>query len=187
MEYIKGCINPRCKREFKTNRNNKIYCTKECCSRARARLYYNSHKDKCSKMSADYRNNNKEKIKKIKRKWHEKNLNYTTDYNKRNKQRIKLFHFNKNQEIRNIVLSRYGKYCNQCEEKREECLTIDHINNDGNTHRKELGGINIYPWLIRNNFPSGFQVLCWNCNLSKSIKLRRYNGNKQTKDYSRSN
>ena len=24
-------------------------------------------------------------------------------------------------------------------------------------------------WLITNNFPMGFQILCWNCNVAKGI------------------
>lgn len=47
--------------------------------------------------------------------------------------------------------------------------TIDHLNNDGGKHRKELfgkrgyAGYHFYQWLIKNNFPSGYQVLCFNC------------------------
>ena len=26
-----------------------------------------------------------------------------------------------------------------------------------------------YLWLKRNNFPPGYQVLCWNCNCGRSI------------------
>lgn len=47
-------------------------------------------------------------------------------------------------------------------------LCLDHINGDGNEHRKEIGqGINVYYWVKRNNFPDGFQVLCYNCNIAK--------------------
>jgi hypothetical protein len=52
-------------------------------------------------------------------------------------------------------------------------LTIDHINNNGNQHRKEIkikGGIPFYRWLIRNDFPREYQILCWNCNCTKSIR-----------------
>src|SRR5260221_360879 len=50
-------------------------------------------------------------------------------------------------------------------------LSIDHINGDGSKHRKEIGGGGkIYKWLINNNFPSGFQVLCIPCNLHKGTR-----------------
>jgi hypothetical protein len=51
-------------------------------------------------------------------------------------------------------------------------LTIDHINNDGAQHRRPSGrrmkGEKLTRWLILNNFPEGFQILCWNCNCGKS-------------------
>jgi len=51
-------------------------------------------------------------------------------------------------------------------------LALDHIENDGYKHRKEMGyrgGIGIYLWIIRNQFPPMFQVFCYNCNQSKRI------------------
>jgi hypothetical protein len=47
--------------------------------------------------------------------------------------------------------------------------SIDHINNDGNKHKRREGFTSLYDWLIRNNLPSGFQVLCHNCNTAKRI------------------
>ena len=32
-----------------------------------------------------------------------------------------------------------------------------------------VGGTKFYRWLKRNNFPEGFQVLCFNCNCGKEI------------------
>lgn len=53
-------------------------------------------------------------------------------------------------------------------------LTIDHIGNDGSKHRDEINGgkgrtksIDMYCWLEDHDFPKGFQVLCYNCNISK--------------------
>lgn len=45
-------------------------------------------------------------------------------------------------------------------------LSIDHIKGDGAEHRKVMKG-NIYPWLKKNYFPNGFQVLCMNCQFIK--------------------
>lgn len=47
-------------------------------------------------------------------------------------------------------------------------LTIDHMNGSGLKHRNAIGSTNIVPWLIRNHFPPGYQVLCFGCNLSKN-------------------
>ncbi len=40
-------------------------------------------------------------------------------------------------------------------------LSIDHIKGGGKKHIKEIGW-NFYFWLRKNNYPSGFQVLCMN-------------------------
>ncbi len=63
------------------------------------------------------------------------------------------------------VLNHYGNRCTCCGENHIEFLTIDHINGDGAKHRKETNG-HTYKWLIDNNFPEGFRVLCFNCNCS---------------------
>lgn len=63
----------------------------------------------------------------------------------------------------------YGGNCACCGEDQLPFLTIDHVNNDGNEHRLEIpaGGGSTYRWLRNNNWPTGFQVLCWNCNDGK--------------------
>jgi len=66
------------------------------------------------------------------------------------------------------VISQYGGRCTCCGETNIDLLTIDHINNDGAEHRRKIGGsVWVYRWLIRNNFPTDFQVLCWNHNSSR--------------------
>ncbi len=48
-------------------------------------------------------------------------------------------------------------------------LTIDHITNRKNvTHEKGLGGQKMYHYLRKNGYPTGYQVLCYNCNSAKS-------------------
>lgn len=58
--------------------------------------------------------------------------------------------------------------CNCCGEKTYPFLVIDHVNNDGAEHRREIGS-QIYQWLKKNNYPEGFQVLCVNCNHGKRV------------------
>lgn len=64
-----------------------------------------------------------------------------------------------------------GCKCNCCGIDTIAFLTIDHVNNDGNIHRREdkQAKNNMYRWLAKNNYPEGFQVLCWNCNMGKQI------------------
>jgi len=55
-----------------------------------------------------------------------------------------------------------------------DMLTLDHINNDGNTDRKVRGvGSVIYCRLVRDGYPSGFQTLCCNHQWKKEILRRR--------------
>jgi hypothetical protein len=63
--------------------------------------------------------------------------------------------------------------CLDCGEKDIRVLTIDHIDGHGNEHRRasKVGtGIPFYRMLKKNGFPSGFQVLCFNCNLAKGAR-----------------
>jgi len=56
--------------------------------------------------------------------------------------------------------------CECCGENHIEFLTIDHIHGGGNKHSKRIKNNSLYQWLINNNFPKGFRVLCYNCNCS---------------------
>lgn len=53
-------------------------------------------------------------------------------------------------------------------------LSVDHINGGGCKHTEELKklGTNFYAWLIKNNYPKGFQVICMNCNMIKKVQNR---------------
>lgn len=48
-------------------------------------------------------------------------------------------------------------------------LTIDHIN--GKRNGDGRSGYRLYRYLIKNNFPEGYQVLCWNCNGAKRTQI----------------
>ncbi len=73
-------------------------------------------------------------------------------------------------ERRTAVLHHYGNICACCGEDNPLFLCIDHMNNDGAKHRKEFklhSGGRLEKWLIDNNFPNEFQILCYNCNVGK--------------------
>jgi hypothetical protein len=77
-----------------------------------------------------------------------------------------------NKRLRREMLDAYGGRCACCGESEPKFLAIDHIHNDGASHRKEVGGggSQLYAWLKRNNFPKDrFQLLCHNCNLAKGF------------------
>lgn len=74
-----------------------------------------------------------------------------------------------------LVLKYYGgesPKCECCGELRTLFLAIDHIKGNGNAHRRETGlsgGHHFYSWLINQNFPAGFRILCHNCNMAIGI------------------
>jgi hypothetical protein len=70
---------------------------------------------------------------------------------------------------RKIVFDHYGRICVCCGETNEGFFTIDHIEEIGSkAKRQELGQNAIYNWLIQNNFPPGFRVMCYNCNCGRA-------------------
>jgi len=71
-------------------------------------------------------------------------------------------------KCKNAVFDHYGWECACCGESNPGFLTLDHVNNDGHKHRKETT-THMYTWVINNDFPEGFQTLCWNCNMGKYL------------------
>ena len=65
------------------------------------------------------------------------------------------------------VFEHYGSKCACCGEESLEFLELDHINGNGNAHRRSLGmttSNQLHAWLRHNNYPEGFRLLCSNCN-----------------------
>lgn len=130
---------------------------------------------------SSYYERNKERINKNSREYYQKNLEENRrkrrEYNQRN--RDKMIQVAKDWRVANRekALKHYSGgdiKCKCCGEGTLEFLCIDHIDGGGNKHRKSLkkgenGGGDMYRWLIKNDFPSGFQVLCHNCNLAKGF------------------
>ncbi len=140
----------------------------------RARLYDLDLKQKdpieWSKRWKRYRMTDRQKVlndpskmegrKRERKRCYSKNLEYNRQYSIERHRKHKL-----------QVFEHYGMQCSCCGESVYEFLTIDHMNNDGAKHRKAIGegGSAIYHWLVKNDFPEGFQILCYNCNCGKRI------------------
>jgi len=72
------------------------------------------------------------------------------------------------------VLTNGEGTCRCCGQGDIDVLTIDHINDDGAKHRQEHPSSGrIYNWLVSQEYPPGFQVLCMNCNVKKEVLRRR--------------
>ena len=98
----------------------------------------------------------------------------TSTYRKpyRNKERDRKALYRYRRYIKLEVLKHYGSTCKVCGEANTKILTLDHINNNGAQHRRDIakkskGGIDMWMWVYRNKFPEGFQILCYNCNCGK--------------------
>lgn len=75
-------------------------------------------------------------------------------------------------EIREQVITSYEGQCVCCGQTNRKYLQLDHINNDGKTHRAVLSssgrGGGLYAWAKRNNYPNNLQLLCANCHQAKT-------------------
>lgn len=114
----------------------------------RNRAYYLKNRERIIEQNRQYRLNNEEKAK--------------AAVTRRNKERWL--------ELKSKAIEVFGGRCTCCGEANECFLTLDHVNNDGNEHRKIVNKIafGIYGWLERNGYPKdGLQLLCWNCNMAK--------------------
>jgi len=127
---------------------------------ARSHKYYEEHKDDLNIKSNNYYATHKNEA-------HNQNVNYR----KTHKTEIEKHQL----DIKIEVLTHYGNgkcACVKCGFDNTKALSIDHINGHGNTHRRNSnlsGGLEMYRWLKKNNFPEGYQTLCMNCQMIKKI------------------
>lgn len=113
----------------------------------------------------------KKKKAKRQRQWAAKNPNYKREWLAKNRDKWHAYMKRWRDAIRLEVLQYYsgGKSCCACcGERHIEFLGIDHIDGGGGKHRKKLGGggVLLYAWLKKEGCPSGYRVLCHNCNMS---------------------
>jgi len=106
-----------------------------------------------------WRNNNKDKV-----------SQYGKNNYEKNKEQQQKNHREYTRRLKETVLTHYGNgemKCVLCGFDNPHALTIDHINGNGSTHRRAIGGggVKTYLWLRRNNYPSGYRTLCSNCQL----------------------
>ena len=104
---------------------------------------------------------------------------YFTSYNRKYLTRLKnreRVHFDQVITLMHYSNPKGIPVCNRCGEQDIELLCVDHIIGGGVKHEKERKSP-LYRWLIKNNYPEGYQVLCANCNQRKMRMDRSRNGN----------
>lgn len=129
--------------------------------------YHKEHKKEVYARVLRWRKNNPQKTKEQGKRYYKK---YTEKKNQKNRKNTI--------NLKKEILSFYGKgklECVLCGFNNIDALTIDHINGNGRKHSQELGGggMKVYLWLKRNNYPEGFRTLCANCQLIEYAKKRR--------------
>ena len=129
----------------------------------------NYHAERCKK----WRNANPSKVRAAQKRNYEKkkeeHLIYARKHYYENQGKYKTYAANRRRGLKIKVINHYSNgsmECSCCGENIIEFLTIDHINGGGRKHLKQLGPGNFYTWLIKNNYPEGFRVLCLNCNFA---------------------
>jgi len=131
-------------------------------------------KAKASKYAKEY--NARPEIKKRDTEIRNRPENLTSAKNERDDRRLKILqHYSKRHSNSDIPC------CRCCGENfHVDFLEIDHITGKKQMdlepelvilgYSSQLRNQNLHRWIIKNNFPEGFQILCTNCNFAKGMK-----------------
>ena len=190
----KICSNKRCIHKGKSQPRKDFYLNKQAkdglchncknCSKIEVKNWLKKHPEKISiynKLCKEWRKNNPEKKKQADKKYREEHSKSV-----KNKQRQWYLENSKRcleksaklwKEAKKVVLNYYGNKCIECGERNIQILDINHKNGGGIKHVKSLGGgaRSLYKNIIKNNFPSEYNILCVNHNwaehLEKAFKI----------------
>lgn len=145
------------------------------------KAYYQANKAHILEHNKQYRETHKEQIRATQLRWAQEHREAhrlaNRLYRERHLEKAKEHAKRWRTKYKFDALSHYSiadcPICAHCGITDVDVLCIDHINNDGATHRKKLkllGGYNFYLWLRQQGYPEGFQVLCFNCNHKKRYR-----------------
>lgn len=137
------------------------------------------HSSRCKpcacKVSREWRKKNPERVKEVEKAYYHRNKGKKNEqsraYYRANAEKLKAAERDKYHTLRHEAYMRYGGYqCACCGESEPAFLCLDHVNNDGYWHRKQVHPRSLPKWLKDQGYPKGmFQVLCYNCNQGKRI------------------
>lgn len=144
------------------------------------KIYYQENRDNILIQKKEYGLKTKEKRCIYREKYYNKNKDKILERAKEYKskpevaERIKKQEKQRNEQNRMFLLSRYsdnnGLSCKCCGENIVEFLSIDHIGGVKEEEKHPNGNRKaLFYYLKEKGFPDGYQVLCYNCNLSKGF------------------
>lgn len=170
------CIIEGCNKFEKAKRYCSIHL-KEFLPEEHRKFYDKENKRRNEKYNNDSVFREKVKrLQKVRQKRHfTKNYRKNPEWTKKYLAGLKKNHKKHREKYKLNVMNHYSNndircMCEGCSERNIEFMSIDHINGGGSKHRKEViggAGMTTYSWLIKNNYPEGFRVLCHNCNNSR--------------------
>ena len=138
-----------------------------------ARQYRRTHKLEIAKQQREYRQAHRPKMIEYLRRYYQGHKLVAKEYNLLHKIKKAEQQFHRFLQLKSEILTHYGDgelACVRCGYTDIRALSIDHINGDGARHRRVENIGSLYPWLKRNQFPSGFQTLCMNCQWVKRVE-----------------
>ena len=141
--------------------------------REAAARYRERNREKFNQRMRDWRAANREESRKQSREWRDRKLANATPEEADQIRKAEAEKTRRLQTVcKNQVFAAYGGYiCKCCGEDEPMFLSIDHIHNNGAAERKSGlyrgSGSAFYQWLRKQKFPSGYQVLCMNCQIGK--------------------
>ena len=142
---------------------------------AKLRQYYAENRERLLAQKAEYSATHKDEIRAKNEAWYQANREkaraYSRQYYWDHPEDRKEKRHQYGQRVKLEAFNAYGgPRCACCGETITAFLSIDHINGVTADQRKKEGlGTGFYCWLKKNNYPPGFQVLCFNCNLGRAI------------------
>lgn len=96
---------------------------------------------------------------------------YMVEWRRRNPEKTLGYGQRRWQDLKAEMISALGGECACCAISDPIFLTLDHVNGDGEAHRRSLGGPNasyaVHEDARREGWPKEkYRVLCWNCNMA---------------------
>jgi hypothetical protein len=127
----------------------------------RQREYVATHKEQHAATCKRWAKENKKKMDAYYAQWRKDNPEKTAKKNRDYKEKMRL-----------QVFAHYGNRCSCCGDDHREFFAMDHVNGEGNKHRREAritNSADLFLWIIRHNFPDTFRILCHNCNMARGF------------------